>query len=283
MTRTPFSFELRQDDVIRGDLWMPPETTPGAAVVVSHGFKGFKDWGFFPYLCETLANHIGVLVVGFNFSGCGIGEDPETFTELERFAHNTLSRELEDLGEVLDRLAGGSIGGNELSPIKRFGLMGHSRGGVATIATTVGRRDVTCAVTWAAISNISGYADNLLPQLEVDGVAWITNARTGQQLPLKWDIVDDIRKNGARLDVIGTAASIEVPLLVIHGDADETVSVESAKAIKSAAGAYATLEIIEGAGHTMNVGHPFQGAGPELDRAIDLTVATLRGVIPEAE
>jgi pimeloyl-ACP methyl ester carboxylesterase len=117
----------------------------------------------------------------------------------------------------------------------------------------------------------------------VDGVAWITNARTGQQLPLKWDIVDDIRKNGARLDVIGTAASIEVPLLVIHGDADETVSVESAKAIKSAAGAYATLEIIEGAGHTMNVGHPFQGAGPELDRAIDLTVATLRGVIPEAE
>jgi hypothetical protein len=37
VTRTPFSFNLRQDDLIRGDLWMPAELLPGAAVVVSHG------------------------------------------------------------------------------------------------------------------------------------------------------------------------------------------------------------------------------------------------------
>ena len=44
----------------------------------------------------------GLVLVTFNFSGSGIGEDPETFSELDRFEANTIGKEIEDLGAVLD-------------------------------------------------------------------------------------------------------------------------------------------------------------------------------------
>ena len=59
-------------DVIRADVRRPARGVPRSAVIVAHGFKGFKDWGFFPYLCESLARD-GHLVVSFNTSLNGVG------------------------------------------------------------------------------------------------------------------------------------------------------------------------------------------------------------------
>jgi len=41
---------------LAGDLHTAP--VPVGAVLVVHGFKGFKDWGFFPYLCEAFAGRV---------------------------------------------------------------------------------------------------------------------------------------------------------------------------------------------------------------------------------
>jgi len=76
---------------------------------VCHGLKGFKDWGFFPYVVERLAR-AGFAAVSFNFSGSGVGGDGERFDELERFAHNTYSQELQDLHIVLDAVTNGAFG-----------------------------------------------------------------------------------------------------------------------------------------------------------------------------
>ena len=53
-------------------------------IIYIHGFKGFKDWGFVPYLGEFLSSH-GFLLITFNFSHNGIGEKPLEFTELTKF------------------------------------------------------------------------------------------------------------------------------------------------------------------------------------------------------
>ena len=42
-------------DVIRADIRSPTGRDPRTAIVVAHGFKGFKDWGFFPLLSDRLA------------------------------------------------------------------------------------------------------------------------------------------------------------------------------------------------------------------------------------
>ena len=44
---------------------------PRPAVVIVHGFKGFKDWGFFPLVAQRLAA-AGHAAVSFNFTGSGV-------------------------------------------------------------------------------------------------------------------------------------------------------------------------------------------------------------------
>ncbi|MEE9207253.1 MAG: alpha/beta fold hydrolase [Gemmatimonadota bacterium] len=276
MQRTAFEFTLRDDDVLRGDVWTPPDSArPEVAIVVCHGFKGFKDWGFFPYLCGQLADKTGCTTVGFNFTGSGVGSDLMNFTELDKFGHNTFSRELSDLSEVLQRLRQGELAeGVEVA--SRFGVFGHSRGGAAAVITASENEDVGAVATWAAISSVERYEKSFVEELEANGVVYITNARTGQEMPLYPDILADIRENRARLDILGAVATMTCPYLIVHGDADMTVPVAEARALADAAGRNGRLEVIAGAGHTMGSVHPFLEAGPHLQGAAAATAEHYR-------
>ena len=108
MIERPFSIDLPDGATLDGEVRSPEGDPPSSAVVVVHGFKGFKDWGFFPYLCECLTRD-GHAVVSFNFSLNGIGEDPTAFTDLEAFGRNTLSREVEEILRILHEVRDGGI------------------------------------------------------------------------------------------------------------------------------------------------------------------------------
>ena len=82
--RVPFELSLASRGPLRGDI---REGRISSAIVVCHGFKGFKDWGFFPYLADCLAAGTGAMVISFNFSGSGIGPDLESFTEHSRHVY----------------------------------------------------------------------------------------------------------------------------------------------------------------------------------------------------
>jgi predicted alpha/beta-fold hydrolase len=69
-------------------------------LIYVHGFKGFKDWGFIPFAAEYFAER-GFLVITFNFSHNGINGNKLVFTELDKFANNTFSREISELKEVI--------------------------------------------------------------------------------------------------------------------------------------------------------------------------------------
>ena len=254
---------------LRGDYWRAPDPVDGAALVVCHGFKGFKDWGFFPHLCAELAGRTGVNTVSFNFDGSGVRR--ADFDDLEAFSRNTFTRELFDLEAILDGLTAGRLGELEVPPAARYGLLGHSRGGATVILKAALRRQVRALVTWASIASVTryeGYAD----QWEAGETVIIPNARTGQDMPLERNVLDDTRANRERLDVLESAAALDIPFAIVHGDADESVAVADADAIANAAGAGARLVRIAGAGHTFGAVHPFVGTTPELDRAIDASV-----------
>ncbi len=242
------------------------------AVVVLHGFKGFKDWGMFPPFSERVAR-AGVTAVTPNLSGSGV-DDLGGFSRPDRFSRNTFSAELEDLTRVIAALSAGELG---VPPPTDIGLVGHSRGGGIAILQVAGDPRVRTLVTWSAISSVERWAPAEQRAWRAAGVKEIVNARTGERLPLSTEVLDDIGRHAAgRLDILGAAERVAVPWLIVHGAADESVAPVEGEALRAASPRDATtLLLVEGAGHTFGAVHPWKGSTPELDRVFDASLAHL--------
>jgi dienelactone hydrolase len=238
------------------------------AVVILHGFKGFKDWGMFPHLAERLAR-AGFTAVSFNLSGSGV-DDAGEFSLPDRFAHNTFSAELQDLGHVLDALMAGDLG----VPVpSSLGLVGHSRGGGVAVLRTAQDSRIRALVTWASIATVRRWSPEQVAAWRAVGNTEIRNARTGQVLPLYTDVLDDVERNQDALDIEAAAERIRVPWLIIHGTADESVRFSEGELLKAASRRKKTrLLPIERGGHTFGATHPWQSATPELDSVFDATL-----------
>ena len=243
-------------------------SAPRPAVLVLHGFKGFKDWGMFPPLADRLAR-AGFTSVSLNFSGSGV-DDTGDFTLPERFGHNTFSAELQDTAIALDALCRGELG---VPPPTSVGLIGHSRGGGMAILKTAQDSRIRALVTWAAIAGVVRWAPEERRRWRLDGKTTVTNSRTGQALPLYTDVLDDIEQNGSNLDIEAAAGRVRVPWLLIHGTGDESVRFAEAELLKSAAGGESTrLLAVDGAGHTFGAVHPWRSGTPEVETVFDASL-----------
>jgi dienelactone hydrolase len=257
--------------MIRGDLRIPEGPPPRTAVVVVHGFKGFKDWGFFPHLCEQIAA-AGHAAVSFNFSWNGIGaDDPQELTELELFGRNTYTRELGELLWMLEEVAT-----SDLMPLKprKIGLVGHSRGGAQAILAATESDRVDALVTWSAVGNLDRWTEDTLEEWRGEGRVYVLNSRTGQQMPLDVTLLEDFEANRERLDVRRAAGTVQVPWLILHGTEDLTVDWKDSESLAGAASGAKHI-LVEGAGHTYEVGHPFQGPSLQLREALEATLRHL--------
>ncbi len=251
---------LRADVRVAG---RPGERRP--AVIICHGFKGFKDWGFFPKLAERLGQ-AGFLTISFNFSGSGVAEGDQ-FTELDRWGHHKPSVDLQDIGTVVDYA--------EEQGASWIGLVGHSRGGGLAILHASRDPRVRALVTWAAIDHFLRFSDADLARWRHEGKLDIVNARTGQVLPLFPDALDDVeRHQHSLLDIVGAAGRLTQPWLIVHGAADATVPAHTAERLAAASGRAQMLSL-EGADHTFGIKHPWGGSTPAFDRVLDATVGFL--------
>ena len=268
-----FTLESRLGEPIHGDLRRPDGPGPYAVVVVCHGFKGFKDWGFHPWLGERLAA-AGLAAVHFNFSRNGVREADGDIDDLDAFRRNTLSIECDDLDAVLDAILAGRLDAS-LDP-SRLGLMGHSRGGGIALLGASERPEVKALATWAAVSHFDRIADEAtLAEWRRTGVYEVVNSRTGQKLPMGVDFLDDVLENLARLNLLSAAGRVRAPWLIVHGTVDETVPFAEARALADSSGGSARLLAVDGAGHTFGAVHPFAGSTPHLEEAVGTTIAHL--------
>jgi dienelactone hydrolase len=242
---------------------------PRPAVVIVHGFKGFKDWGMFPPLADRLAR-AGFVAVSFNLSGSGV-DAAGNFSFPERFGHDTFSTALEDVERVIGALVTGAL---EVAPPSSLGLLGHSRGGGVAVLEAARDERVAALVTWAAISTVNRWPAGVMAQWRKTGRNDVTNARTGEVLPLYTDVLDDNEANADRLDILAAAGRITAPWLLVHGELDESVSPEEGVRLAAAMRHPASRhEVIGGGGHTFGARHPWAGGTPEFERAVAATVA----------
>ncbi len=272
VTKSAFELTGADDGPLRDDVRTAEGGSGRPAVVVCHGFKGFKDWGFFPHLASRIAR-AGFTAVSFNFSGSGVGPDGERFTEPERFGHATLSNDLEDLNAVCSALLEGTLV-EDLTQRTALGIFGHSRGGGVAILYAAEQPACRALVTWAAIAETLRWDTETIERWRSKGKMDVVNTRTGEVLPLYRDALDDIEAHrDEKLNVIRAAATIDIPWLIIHGDQDESVTPSDGRRLHEAAhGALRELKLIPGGGHTFGARHPWAGSTAELDDAMDGTV-----------
>lgn len=262
--RERFTLPAEPGRAIRGEALLP--SRPRAGVLLLHGFKGFSRWGFFPYLAGRIAA-AGMNAITFDFSGSGVGDDGESFTELDAFAENSFTKELRDIAIV------------EAEARKRkwiaqpFGLFGHSRGGGMAVLHAAGSADIGALVTWSAIATVDRYSAAERTTWRERGYTEVPNTRTGQVLRLGTATLDDIEQHGrGRLDIGAAAERIMVPWLVVHGTSDETVSPTDAEDLAQAVPSPTRrLMLIGGANHTLDATHPLAELSPALDRATKAT------------
>ena len=125
-------------------------------------------------------------------------------------------------------------------------------------------------VTWAAVATFDRWTDEHTRAWESEGVVYVPNARTGQQMPLGRELWDDLRANKARLDISSAAARLEAPWLIVHGQEDESVPVREAHQLHEAGSG--ALSVLPETGHTFGARHPMGAPPPALDQAIEATL-----------
>ena len=267
MTKTvPFTLE-RRGRAIHGILEVPRTSAP--AIVLCHGFKGFMEWGFFPHLATLLAER-GFVTIRFNFASSGMAPGDELVTDLESFRTTTLSQDVDDLNVVLDAL-GHEFGTETVSP-GPIGLFGHSRGGgTALLAAANKRHDVGALVTWAAVSRFNRLSHEENRVWKRNGEVPVVNSRTGQELSLAVNVLEDLERGREQLDPLVAAAKRSAPWLIVHGDEDPTVPArEAAELEAAAAGTVERLGVVD-ADHAFGCRHPFRGPTPSLITAMNAT------------
>lgn len=265
-----YSLHTQDNEIIDVTVHFTETTDFGKIIIFVHGFKGFKDWGFGPYLAEYFSKQ-GFFVLTFNFSLNGIASGTQEFTETDKFARNSISREVGELNFVISQLKKGEFG--EISANPSIGLLGHSRGGGVSILTASANDNVNAVATWAAVSEFDRYSDRQKQQWHDIGYFEVKNSRTGQIMRMNESYLEDIEKHAKdELNVKKAAAKLNKPLFIAHGEQDLAVPVVECESIFNSADKNLTEKlIIPATGHTFDIKHPFEGSNEKFETLLNKT------------
>jgi len=244
---------------ILADVYFNYNNTPKPVVVFIHGFKGFKDWGHFDLLARTFADN-GFAFVKFNFSHNGTTpENLHEIVDLDAFANNNFTKEMDDLGCVIDHvMADDNKEWQGEIDHERLCLMGHSRGGGITILKAAEDDRVKKLVTWASVNEFGKFwSEDFYEKWRQKGVTYIENARTGQQLPMYYQVYEDYNQNIDRLHIPTAVKNLDKPFLIIHGTDDPAVPYKWGWEM-SKWNENTELLTIEGGDHTFGAKHPWE-------------------------
>lgn len=232
------NFENCRGEKLAGVLHCPDGGVSHAGAVLCHGMESTKSSAKIVAMSTALRNR-GLYALRFDFAGSG--ESKGDFAEI------SYSRQVDDLSAAVAWLME--------TGVKRVGLIGSSMGGTVALLYTGCRASVGAIATIAAPSDPFETVRQIATEHDLD--RWDARGFTEYHgRHLNTTFLDDIRQ----LDVVGAAARVTCPVLLIHGDADETVPVVQAHRVYAVLKGDKRLRVLPGADH-------------RLSKQADLTVA----------
>lgn len=180
------------------------ENSNAPVLVMAHGFRGSRDGGGRAIALAKEAEHY-VEAVRFNFNGSQI-----------------LSRQIDELRAVISEVRRRYAGRKVL-------LLGRSLGGAASLVTAGSDADIAGLILWATPNDLRATFKTALGDAayaQLDGGATLHLSDERGELALTPDFLTDIDQ----YDLSSILQSWHGrPILILHGDADETVNVEQAQ------------------------------------------------------
>ena len=234
MSETPVTFRVAGQQVV-GLLHRPARARgPRPAVLLLHGFTGSKHEAhrLFVLTARALAE-VGVIVLRFDFRGSG--DSAGDFRDM------TVGSEIADA-----RAAWRFLRRQPGVDRARMGVLGMSMGGLVAAHLLALEPAVRAAVLWCPVGDPrrllqAKMTPQAAGQLRAAGVidwgGW----------PVGRAFVEDLQAR----DPFAALARSRAPVLILHGDADETVPAGDSLPYVTARGSV-SREVVAGASHTFN-------------------------------
>jgi len=216
----------------------------GLLVVIGHGVTANKDRAWALALTRALAG-AGVDSLRFSFSGNGESEGD--------FRESTVTKEVADLGAVLERAA----------PGRRICYVGHSMGGAVGVLRAAADSRVELLVSLAGMVHTADFNTRKFGALTPgQDLMW-----DKPECPLSEAFVADMNAIGT---VLPKAEEIRVPWLLVHGEGDSVVPCSESEELAGLA-ARAELVRLPGADHLFS--------GADEARMAEAVVSWLKRVL----
>ncbi|WP_296311517.1 alpha/beta hydrolase family protein [Winogradskyella sp. UBA3174] len=249
------------------DTFCSENKTNHPILIFCHGYKGFKDWGAWKLMAKSIASE-GFCFIKFNFShNGGTIENPIDFPDLEAFGNNNYTTELDDLNDVIDWVEN-HFNNSAFADINKICLVGHSRGGGIAILKASEDSRIKKLITLASVSDFGRRTATVgdIEEWRDSGVKYVLNGRTKQQMPHYYQFYKDFKTNEKRLNIESAVKRLDIPMLIIHGNKDTSVSINEAKELHEW-NPISQLKTVENADHVFNTKHPwaYNNLSPELD------------------
>lgn len=228
-------------------------------VIFCHGYKGYKDWGAWNLMANTFAeNDLFFVKLNFSHNG-GTLENPIDFPDLNAFGENNFTLELDDLEDVINWIISNNdfIGEIDLTNIT---LIGHSRGGGIVSIKASENKNISKAITLNGVSDYGARfpkGDDLL-RWENEGVMYVINGRTKQEMPHYYQFYKNFIANEKRLTIKNTVENLQKPMLIVSGGGDVVVTSKEGELLHSW-NPKSELFFVDEMNHTLGSMHPWEG------------------------
>ncbi|MDE0314619.1 MAG: alpha/beta hydrolase [Candidatus Poribacteria bacterium] len=194
-------------------------------VVIGHGVTGNKDRPALVALAEGLAN-AGISALRFSFSGNG--ESAGAFTD------STITKEVADLGSIIDVLSGYDIC-----------YVGHSMGGAVGVLRAATDERIEVLVSLAGMVHTKAFAEREFGDVTPDeGFMW-----DEPDCPLSQIYMDDMATINS---VAKQASKFGGPWLLVHGSEDDIVPIQDSIDVLQFANEPTELLDLPGADHVFS-------------------------------
>lgn len=198
----------------------------GTLIIIGHGVTGNMDRFTSVGLAEGLSAK-GWNCLRLSFSGNGGSEG--------RFQEATISKEVEDLKAVLEQVGDGV----------KISYIGHSMGGAVGVKTAAEDSRIHALVNMAGMVRTEKFCEVEFGEITPgEGNMW-----DEEGCPLSQAFVDDLQEIG---DLFSELKSLRVPILFLHGTADDVVLPADSTDGYDAVSSEKKLVLQEGEEHTFS-------------------------------